>query len=503
MKKSTIYDKLSLNGLKHNINLSFIGLNRNYDMTFDISQITKQSLIDTLTFNNVNLELLNQPVGFTEIKIKKLIFTNNTKVNYDHFKNINLNKIIVEYASIEMFSKFQNLYENKPKDNKDEIIIESKDIESIDITNSDIMYNNETKISYANKICLKVESNFTLNVNENTTDKVGKINFEFTHERGIPEIDIPNKVFNKNFSFGVTINNNEAKLKFNTNALPVEIKGSGQLELSTPSYHEMIVKKPITIHGDLSIIVPNSYYSINVPNISVKYRENIFKDSISVVNKGSIRRSLLSDIFSTVYISIQNLELESNTKTEISNFNINNLLKIGNEAEVIFSGNATISCPIIIQYGARTNPSFETFITFETMLDMFYPTYIMLQSIGPNTMEHFNIIKSSENEFSMLKCKHLLSLVSYDSPNMTIKCLNNNGIVTLEAFKLSSNEPEKSGSGIGLIIIGIVVGFIILAVITVIVIVIIISIIKKRRNIECESQEKYNYEIDEIDLDAI
>ena len=500
MKNMNKEEYLSLNKLKHNIDLSFIGIEKIYKMNFDISEITNESKIDILTFNHVNLELLNQPTTFTKIKIKKLIFIDNVNIyNYKQFQNINLNGIIIEYCNIKMFFEFQKIYQyinpnNKPK----ETIIDSKDIKSINITSTDIIYNDEINISYDQEINFKVENDFQFNVNEQTTNnKLGKINFEFDEKNAKPEIIIPNEKFSPNFSFGVIFNDTEAKFKFNTNNLPIEIKGSGNIELFVPiKYNQITIQKPCYIYGEMLLKVLNDHQTISLSNISVKRKENILKNSISTIKNQYYQSTLLSEEDYTM-INIKDLEVESKTKTEIISSNISNFIRIGNEAEIIFSGDTIISCPIEISYGIEYFSIFDSFITFNTNLDNFKPTKIILNNIKSNEVEHFNIIKSTTEYFSYDKCHQLLSIIINNEPNLTFQCINKyeNNILEASITKNENISEKSDSSGFKLIIC-----ISCCCIIIIIVLVILITILHKRRGYKNKFQKKYKYEDEENEL---
>ena len=140
---------------------------------------------------------------------------------------------LIEYANIEMFNDFQELVHSSEK--VEEVTIASNDVSNIDINSDGIQYNDRYDISVAKTINLKVEKDLTLNVDKTSIKDNGIVNFEFAQKDGEPTINVPSESFNDEFLFGVTVNNNKAIIKFeNTNNLPVEIKGSGNLALQVP-----------------------------------------------------------------------------------------------------------------------------------------------------------------------------------------------------------------------------------------------------------------------------
>ena len=492
----------SFNKLSQIVNLTFIGNSKQIRMNFDISELLQEpKIVDDLLFNSVSLNLLKYPTDKSQIQINKLIFTNDTKIDeIKQFEKIDLSKILIEYANIKMFKEFQDLSSNTEK--VEEITITSKDVKSIEINSDEIKYIDQEssafEISIAKTINLKVENDLKLNVDETSTNKNGVVNFEFIHEDNTePQIDIQCESFNDDFSFGVSINRNKASINFqNTNILPVEIKGSGNLKINVKEGSEEIkIKQPITVLGELLLYVLDSLKSIEVPTISIKESNN--KNLIGAPKLKSNTLTLLSDE-SYSQINLEQLNIEARTKSEIISSNISKSITIGNEAEVTFSNNFAVTCPIEISYGIKNNSNFTTFINFGGNSDNFNPTYIILKNIETNEKD-FNIIKSSQDKFSLEKCESISSIVKTDkNAQMFIYCTSADNYVTLEASsKFRSFDIEEDSSLKAGAIVGITVACLVIAV--AVVLVIFITFRKKKQ----ESLDNSNQEEDEPDVSVL
>ena len=257
---------------------------------------------------------------------------------------------------------------------------------------------------------------------------------------------------------------------------------------------EIKIKQPITVLGELLLYVLDSLKSIEVPTISIKESNN--KNLIGAPKLKSNTLTLLSDE-SYSQINLEQLNIEARTKSEIISSNISKSITIGNEAEVTFSNNFDVTCPIEISYGIKNNSKFTTFINFDGNSANFNPSLITLKNVETNEKD-FNIIKSTKEQFSLEKCKSISSLVKTDKKaQLFIYCREStDGNVMLEA---TSEFRQQNIDGESSLQVGAIVGIVITCVVIVIAVILIIVLSVRQ---DKQKSDKSNQE-EEVDVSIL
>ncbi|KAH0790136.1 CAP domain-containing protein [Histomonas meleagridis] len=457
-RSMTSTNYLSLENLRNQIDLTYISTSSRYNCYVDAHLLTR-SVINKLTFDKVNVNLVNSDfTSTTLLNIKSLSFINDATVaDYNQFEKISFyNLEEVEYSNYDMALSFEKISQNSQIGFSEDL---SEFIISDNISFKSTSHRTEETISSNyQEINIKTSTSFTLTIDENTTSNT-KVNFEFT--KANRKITIPSKEFKDDFSFGLILNENGAEIELeDSNILPVEVKGKGELNIVTPnSYNKLQFTKSITVEsGNIEINVLSSINTIQVSIVNMNGESKISTRSITSRNG-----LLLAN--NNPMIEIDHLLIERDSTSTISNSIINSMEMLYN-SYLVFEDSLNLTSNIVINYG---NMNYQQSIITLNVSDLTYKANIMLRKYGDDYPEHFNVISGDSQIYTADICGS--TIINEEDDRYEFKLEENNGITTLSADLKADNT----------VVIVVVVVVVVIVVIAALVVVLVILRRNKHR----------------------